>query len=291
MTCRQGAVGGGHVDVEVRVAKISQCGLIVRPTVSLPRRLCPTMKLKALIVDDMPQSRARVRRHLAGEPDIEIVGECGDGETALKDIRVLKPDVVMLDVQMPGLTGLDVIARLPADNRPAVVFVTAFEEFAVQAFAARAVDYLLKPIDGERFRQAMAKVRTFLENRRTATAAHPGGPVQDGTWLDRIAVKSVGRTEFVATAAIDWIATAGNYLALHCGKNTHLVRETMSRIEARLDPKTFVRIHRSTMVRIEAVQAVEPLFNGDRAVTLHDGTKLTLSRSFRDKAKAAFGDI
>jgi two-component system LytT family response regulator len=151
----------------------------------------------------------------------------------------------------------------------------------VEAFAAEAVDYLLKPFDRERLAQALAKVRGILSRR----------PAPPAVYLDRIAVKSIGRIDYVATAAIDWIETAGNYLSLHCGKENHLVRETMSQIEKDLDPRVFLRIHRSTMVRIDAVQSVEPLFNGDRTVTLRDGTKLTLSRSYRERAKAVLGDL
>jgi len=250
----------------------------------------PTVKLRALIVDDMPLSRSRVRRYLTEEPDVEIVGECGDGETALREIERLNPDVLLLDVQMPGLSGLGLLDRLPVESRPAVVFITAFEEFAVQAFAAEAVDYLLKPFDHERLRQALAKVRARLRGKANGEPQAEEVP-KEKTYLDRVAVKSIGRIEYVATAAIDWIETAGNYLSLHCGKDNHLVRETMSQIESQLDPKVFVRIHRSTIVRIEAVQAVEPLFNGDRAVTLRDGTKLTLSRSYREKVKAVLGEV
>lgn len=241
------------------------------------------MKLRALIVDDMPLSRARVRRYLSEEPEVEIVGECGDGESAVADIERLHPDVLLLDVQMPGTNGLELLARLAPDKRPAVVFITAFEEFAVQAFAAEAVDYLLKPFDHERLRQALVKVHAHLKHRLPARPQHE--------YLDRIAVKSVGRIDYVPIASIDWIETAGNYLSLHCGKDTHLVRETMSQIESQLDPKVFLRIHRSAMVRIEAVQSVEPLFNGDRSLALRDGTRLTLSRSYRDRAKAVFRDV
>lgn len=249
------------------------------------------MKLRTLIVDDMALSRSRMQRYLADEADIEVVGECGDSESALAEIARLKPDVLLLDVQMPGMSGLQLVEKLPREDRPAVVFATAFEEFAVQAFAAEAVDYLLKPFDHDRLKQAMAKVRARLQQRARAEkpAVPPAEPASPP--LDRIAVKSVGRIEYVSTASIDWIETAGNYLTLHCGKDAHMVRETMSRIEDQLDPARFVRIHRSTVVRIDAVKAVEPLFNGDRALTLHDGTKLTLSRSYRDKAKAAFGEI
>ena len=243
----------------------------------------PIVKLRTLIVDDMPLSRSRVRRYLGEEADVEIVGECGDAEIALAEIGRLHPDVLFLDVQMPGLNGVDLVGRLPAERRPAIVFITAFEEFAVQAFAAEAVDYLLKPFDRERLSQSLVKVRAYLSRRLPSEAP--------ATYLDRIAVKSVGRIDYVNTAVVDWIETAGNYLSLHCGKDAHLVRETLSQIETQLDPRVFLRIHRSTIVRIEAVKSVEPLFNGDRAVTLRDGTKLTLSRSYRERAKAVLGEL
>lgn len=238
------------------------------------------MKLETLIVDDTPLSRQRTRRYLADEPDIAIVGECGDADSALEAVRTLKPNLLLLDVQMPGTTGLGLLEKLSPDERPAVVFITAFDEFAVEAFAVEAVDYLLKPFDQARLRQALAKARAFLARREARAPA---------AYLDRIAVKSVGRTVFVNAAAVDWIETAGNYLCLHVGKDTELVRETMSQIEARLDPRQFVRIHRSTIVRIDAVKEIQPLFNGDQSVILADGTKVVLSRSYRDKARAALG--
>jgi two-component system, LytTR family, response regulator len=241
------------------------------------------VKLRALIVDDMPLSRSRVRRYLNDAADVEIVGECGSAEDALAEIARTGPDVLFLDVQMPGLNGLELVGRLAAEKRPAIVFITAFEEFAVQAFAAEAVDYLLKPFDHDRLAQALTKVRTYLSRRQTAE--RPAG------YLDRVAVKSVGRIDYVATSQIDWIETAGNYLSLHCGKDAHLVRETMSRIETLLDPRVFLRIHRSTMVRVAAIRSVEPLFNGDRSVSLTDGTKLTLSRSYHERAKAILGEL
>lgn len=243
-------------------------------------------KLKVLIVDDMPISRARLRRILAEDGAVEIVGECGDAAAALAVVAAEKPDLLFLDVQMPGMSGLDLVARLP-NPRPAIIFVTAFEEFAVQAFAAEAVDYLLKPFDRTRLEQALAKVRKV---RGPALPAN-GSTSVASKWLERIAVKSVGRIDYVETIAVDWIEAAGNYLSLHCGAGSYLVRQTMNQIEQELDPASFVRIHRSAMVRITAIASVEPLFNGDRALTLKDGTKLTLSRSFRDKARAALGEI
>jgi two-component system, LytTR family, response regulator len=243
----------------------------------------PTVKLRALIVDDMPLSRSRVRRYLNDVPDVEVAGEYGSAEEALAEIERSCPDVLFLDVQMAGFNGLEMVGRLPVENRPAIVFITAFEEFAVQAFAAEAVDYLLKPFDHERLALALAKTRAFL-NRRQHAAAPPA-------YLDRVAVKSVGRVEYIKTSQIDWIETAGNYLSLHCGKDAHLVRETMNHIETQLDPSVFLRIHRSTIVRVEAVRSVQPLFNGDRAVLLRDGTKLILSRSYHKCAKAVLGEL
>jgi two-component system LytT family response regulator len=257
----------------------------------------PSTKIRTLIVDDMPLSRERTRRYLAEITDVEIVGECGDGRQALAAMDSLAPDLLLLDVQMPGMTGLALLERIPVEQRPAVVFVTAFDEFAAPAFAARAVDFLLKPFDRERLDNVLARVRAHLAERRAparsstveapaSTAAGSAGP-----WLDRIPVKSVGRTLFVNAGSVDWLETAGNYVCLHAGKETHVVRETMNKLETQLDPAKFVRIHRSTMVRIEVIREVQPLFNGDRAVILHDGTRLTLSRSYRDKARAALGAI
>lgn len=252
------------------------------------------MKIRTLIVDDMPLSRQRTRRYLAGEPDVEIVGECGEGEAALRAIGTLTPDLVLLDVQMPGMNGLQLLEKIPAERRPAVVFITAFDEFAVPAFAAHAVDFLLKPFDRERVTKVLGRVRAHLSAKAAATpTAHASAALSEhpGPYLNRIAVKSVGRTVFVATEAVDWLETAGNYVCLHAGKDTHVVRETMNQLEFQLDPGQFVRIHRSTLVRIEAIREIQPLFNGDRAVILRDGTKLTMSRSYRDKAKAALGAV
>lgn len=254
------------------------------------------MKIRTLIVDDMPLSRERTRRYLAEVADVEIVGECGDGEQALTAIDALAPDLLLLDVQMPGLTGLALLEKIPAQRRPAVVFVTAFDEFAVPAFAAHAVDFLLKPFDRERLTRVLERVRAHLAEKRLqpealAVTAASAETASAPAYLNRIAVKSVGRTVFVNADNVDWLETAGNYVCLHAGKETHVVRETMNQLETQLNPAKFVRIHRSTMVRIEAIREIQPLFNGDRVVILHDGSKLTLSRSYRDKVKAALGAV
>ena len=253
------------------------------------------MKIRTLIVDDMALSRERTRRYLSAEADVEIVGECADAETALQAIQTLTPDLLLLDVQMPGMTGLELLEKIPVERRPAVVFVTAFDEFAVPAFAAHAVDFLLKPFDRERLTKVLDRVRLHLAEKpaRASVALRDAVPATAAVpaYLDRIAVKSVGRTVFVATDNVDWLETAGNYVCLHAGKETHVVRETMNQIEAQLDPHKFVRIHRSTMVRIEAIREIQPLFNGDRMIILQDGAKLTMSRSYRDKVKGALGAV
>ena len=254
------------------------------------------MKIRTLIVDDMPLSRERTRRYLAEVADVEIVGECADGEQTLAAINALAPDLLLLDVQMPGMTGLALLEKIPAQRRPAVVLVTAFDEFAVPAFAAHAVDFLLKPFDRERLEQVLQRVRAYLADKHLQTRDTPApvpsaDSVSAPAFLSRIAVKSVGRTVFVNAESVDWLETAGNYVCLHAGKDTHVVRETMNQLETQLDPAKFVRIHRSTMVRIEAIREIQPLFNGDRVVILHDGAKLTMSRSYREKARAALGAV
>jgi two-component system, LytTR family, response regulator len=244
------------------------------------------VKLRILIVDDMPLSRQRTRRYLADANDIEVVGECSDVDTALEAITSLAPNLLLLDVQMPGSSGFQLLERIPPGQRPAVVFVTAFDEFAVKAFAVHAVDYLLKPFDRDRLAQALAKARDVL-GRSLATPPPAAEPKTD--YLDRIAVKSVGKTVFVATSSIDWVETAGNYVCLHAAGETHLVRATMNQLEVQLDPRRFVRIHRSTLVRIDAVREIQPLFSGDQTVILANGDKVVLSRSYREKAQAVLG--
>ena len=200
------------------------------------------MKLRILIVDDMPLSRQRTRRYLADAKDVEVVGECGDVESALEAVTLLSPNLLLLDVQMPGSTGFHLLERMPPRQRPAVVFVTAFDEFAVKAFAVEAVDYLLKPFDRERLAQALAKARDLL-SRSQITLPSPAEP--KAGYLDRFAVKSVGKTIFVATGSIDWIETAGNYVCLHAANETHLVRATMN-LAARITTRPqAVRTHTS----------------------------------------------
>ncbi len=246
--------------------------------------------MRVLIVDDEPLARGKLKSLLAREPDVEIVGEAGDGRSALDAIAGLSPDLVFLDVQMPELDGFGVLAELPADARPAVVFVTAHDQFALKAFEVHALDYLLKPFDRERLVMALNRARqqlaaptgqAELQNQLSALLAGMKPPART-TAPDRIAVKTGGRILFVNTTEIDWVEAADNYVKLHLGKVEHLMRETLSSIEQRLGGAGFVRISRSVIVHPRTVRELQPLFHGDQAVILKDGTRLTLSRTHRD---------
>ena len=226
------------------------------------------MTLRVLIVDDERLAREKIRGYLAGEPDVEIVGECASGGEAVAAIRARRPDVVFLDVQMPGGGGFDVLADVGAAAM-AVIFVTAHDEYAVQAFEGDALDYLLKPFDRPRFRRALARARA---------AVRP---------LGRLMVREGDRIRLVPVAEIDWIEAADNYVTVHAGGREHLLREALSHLWGRLDPTRFARIHRRAIVNLEAVTEVRALPHGDREVTLRDGVRLPVGRSFRDRFLAA----
>jgi two-component system, LytTR family, response regulator len=253
-------------------------------------------KISALIIDDEPLGRDFVRLMLRAHPDIHVVGECADGEKALAAIKRLAPQLVLLDVKMPRLDGVGVLRKLPAENRPLIVFVTAHEAYALTAFEGQVFDYLLKPFDQERFDLVMRRVRARLEEIQAAKLGQSvrhllqtGGPAAKPV-LDRVVVRESGRMFFVEVGEIVWLEASGNYVALHvaAGK-THLVHETMNALEAKLDAKTFVRIHRSTMVRVDQIKELHPHFNGEYVVTLKDGARVKLSRGYLEKARAALG--
>lgn len=244
--------------------------------------------MRVLIVDDEPLARERLRTLLAAEPDVETVGECADGPSAIAAIRQLAPDLVFLDVQMPGVDGFGVIGSL--ETPPAVIFVTAFDQFAIKAFEVCALDYLLKPFDRERFSKALARgriectrrsgsdldtrIRSLLEEWQ-ARKKYP----------DRIVVRSGGRVLFLRVDELDWVEAAGNYVRLHAGGEEYLHRESMSRMESTLDPEKFARIHRSTIVNVERVKELHPLFRGDFAVILRNGKQLILGKAYRTRLK------
>jgi len=261
--------------------------------------------LRALIVDDEPLARARLRELLEDERDVEVVGECGNGSDAVTAIARDHPDLVLLDIQMPELDGFGVVRAVGVDRMPAVVFVTAHDEHAVAAFEVHAVDYVLKPVDPDRFAQAVRRAK-----RRIAAAAGQSGARDDdrdlrerlaalvaevsaavapaGTAVasGRLAIKGDGRVVFVRIADVDWVEAMDNYVRLHVGRDVHMMRETLSNLETRLAGATFLRIHRSAIVNIERIREVQPWFAGDYVVILTDGTKLTTGRRYRAAVQA-----
>lgn len=261
-------------------------------------------KTSALIVDDEPVARARVRRLLAEEPDIEVVGESRNGFEALTHIRELAPDLLFLDVQMPGKDGFQVLEDLKAGETPIVIFLTAYDKYAVRAFEAAALDYLLKPFDEERFARAVARARaqlaqpsqlrkvgdasTQMDEGRAETADALVGA--DARHLERIIIRTGGRVLFRRADEIDWIEAYGNYVRLHIEKAAYLLRETISGLEERLDPQKFARIHRSTLVQMDRIREVRPHVNGQWKVILRDGTQLTMSRRYRRRLPATLAE-
>lgn len=254
------------------------------------------MKIKALIVDDEPLARERLRKLLQDEPGIEVVGECADGREALATIKKQSPDLIFLDVQMPELDGFGVLEGLSGGRMPVVIFVTAHDKFALRAFEVHALDYLLKPFDRERFQKALRRALDQIKredtgglNQRLSALLADLNPASKSP--DRLVIKSSGRILFLKTEEIDWIEAADNYVNLHAGKDSHLLRETMTSLEARLSPEKFLRISRSTIVNLDAVKELQPMFHGDYAVILRNGTRLALSRSHRDKVQQLLGKL
>src|ERR671925_690929 len=247
-----------------------------------------TRKLTTLIVDDEPLARERLLGLLSNESDIEVLGQCRDGEEAVSAIHERHPDLVLLDVEMPRMDGFEVIDTIGPERMPMVIFVTAYDQHALRAFQVRALDYLLKPFDRERFRDALQRARKQVERE-------DGGEIgrrllalvkdlrRDQPRTDRLVVKSGGRLFFLRTDEIDWIEAAGNYVRLHVGSQAHLLRETMNAIEARLDPERFFRIHRSRIVNVERILEMQPWLNGEYSVVLRTGVRLTLSRGYRER--------
>jgi len=247
---------------------------------------------RVFVVDDEPLARRRLRRLLQRIDDVELVGEARDGRNAPAAIASAKPDLVLLDVQMPERDGFGVLAALEPP-RPMVVFVTAFDAFALQAFDVDAVDYLLKPVSEERLARAIARARERLAGRPgdqdralSALLEHVARPRR---WIERLPIRSQGRVEIVDVAAIDWVEAADNYVIVHGGRRTHVLRETIARLESSLDPAAFARIHRSTIVRLDRIRRLDVALRGDYDVTLADGTTLTLSRTYRASLERALG--
>ena len=244
--------------------------------------------IRILIVDDEPLARERLQLMLENQHEIEVIGECADGASAVEAIQDCSPDLVFLDIQMPELDGFGVLEALDPELIPTVIFVTAFDQFAIRAFEVHALDYLLKPFDRERFQKTLQRARSHIETKRTGGLSQNIIKLLDSRevepkYLDRLAIKSAGRIQFVKISEIDWIEAAGNYVRLHAGSESYLHRETMSGMEDKIDPDSFLRIHRSTIVNIDRIKEMQPFFNGEYVVILENDTRLTLSR--RNRAK------
>jgi two-component system LytT family response regulator len=236
-----------------------------------------------MIVDDESLGRRRIRHLLRTEPDFEIIGECANGHDAIAALRGSNPDLVFLDVQMPELSGFEVLAQIPAEKLPVVIFVTAFDRFALKAFEARALDYLLKPFDDERFYDSLERARIHLSNRQSTRLSERllnlvKHVSPQGKWLSRMAVKTEGRLLFINVLEIDRVEAIGNYLKVHVGAESHMLRGRLGELEKQLDPNQFFRIHRSTLVNLDRVKEFQPLFKGDGVLILKNGSRLGVSR-------------
>ncbi len=253
-----------------------------------------TQPIRVLIVDDEPIARAGLRQLLAAHADFAVVGECRNGREAIQSLNEQAVDLVFLDVQMPKLNGFDVITAIGADAMPAVVFVTAYDQYAIRAFEVNAADYLLKPFDEERFEKTLARVRKHfqrggapaLNEQLAALLAHLG---KADAAPQRLVVKSAGRIQFVNVAEVDWVEAAGNYVTLHAGGAKYLLRETMDALAARLPATQFFRIRRSVIVNAERIREMQPLFKGEYLIRLKDGVELTSSRRYREQLDALLG--
>ncbi len=278
-------------------------------------------KVRVLIVDDEGLSRQRIRRLVQAEPDAEVIGECANGVEAVAAIRAQQPDVVCLDVQMPELDGFGVLQEIAGEAQPKVLFVTAYDEHALRAFEVHAVDYVLKPVDADRFRTAFDRARRahqaasaadrlgeLLDTVRLVSdggvragdarvasgepqgmAAMPSNGTPSSQFASRVLVKHDGRMFFVKVADIDWIEADRNYVRLHVGTTAHTIRERISHIEETLDPRMFARIHRSTIVNLNRVREMQQWFSGDYVVILENGARLRLSRHYRDRVERQVG--
>jgi two-component system, LytTR family, response regulator len=254
--------------------------------------------IRVLLVDDEPLAREMLREMLACDPNVSIVGESCNGGEALEAIRVHSPDLLFLDVQMPEVGGFEVLASLDKEEIPYVIFVTAYDQYAVRAFEVQALDYLLKPFDQERFDVSWQRAKAQIIRDRNGVRDMDHRilalleELKSGkNYLERLVIKTAGRIYFLDTSEIDWIEAEGNYVSVHSAKKSHLLRETISSLESQLDPKRFVRIHRSSIVRLDFIQELQPWFHGEYRVILQDGTQLTLSRNHRDKLQEALGKL
>jgi two-component system, LytTR family, response regulator len=249
------------------------------------------MSIRTIIVDDVELARERIKI-LLDDAELEVVAECANGREAIRAIRGLKPELVFLDIQMPKISGFEVVEAVGVEEMPAVIFVTAYDEFALRAFEVNAVDYLLKPFDEARLKRAVERAKREIAGRSPAREMEEKlrrllkEVGSEPKYLKRVPVKSARDTTLVLTEEIDWISAAGHYLELHTGSEKHLIREQLNRLEAKLDPEKFVRIHRSIIVNLDSIKSLHPLFNGDHLVVLKNGRELSLSRTYHEKLMA-----
>lgn len=245
------------------------------------------MKIRTLIVDDEPLARERIRTLLRDEADIQIVGECADGPAAVKALEQESPDLAFLDIQMPGLDGFGVLRAIAKERMPVVIFATAYDQHALKAFEAHALDYLLKPFKPVRFQQAVQRAREQLAQRQAGAISQGllellGQTQPKREFVSRLALRDGERTVFVKSGQVEYAESAGNYVVLHLAKENHVLRETLTALEEKLDPKQFVRVNRATLVNVEQIKELQPLFKGDHVVVLHNGKKFTLTRGVRE---------
>ena len=258
-----------------------------------------TGPIRALIVDDEPAARETIRALLADDPEVAVVGECGDGRSALELIRAAAPQLVFLDVQMPELDGFAMLRQLAPAELPVLVFTTAYDQYALQAFEVHALDYLLKPFDDDRFREALGRAKERVRQGRVDAVTRQLRDLLDGSgdaergapprYLTRLVVRSGERTVVLAVRDIDWIEADGDALRLHAGRAEYVLRQPLKDLERRLDPARLVRIHRSTIVNVERIRELQPYFRGEYVVILHDGTRLKLSRGCRARLEEVLG--
>jgi two-component system, LytTR family, response regulator len=242
------------------------------------------MKYRTLIVDDEPLARRRLRRFLSTVKDFQVIGEVGDGRAAVSGMRELRPDLVFLDVQMPELNGFEALAQIPLTDRPVVIFVTAFDQFALEAFESRALDYVLKPVGEDRVQQALERARIHLRGTQNADLQTRMANFLDSVRVhapkgNRILVKANGRMILLKPSEIDWIEAEGDYVKLHIGVERHLVRATMAEMEKRFQPEGFIRIHRSRLVNVDHIRELRPVFQGESVVIMKTGEKLAGNRN------------
>ncbi|MGD0892725.1 MAG: LytTR family DNA-binding domain-containing protein [Terracidiphilus sp.] len=251
------------------------------------------MSLRTIIVDDEPLARTALLRLLKRERDISVIGQCGDGESAVEAIRQMQPDLVFLDIQMPEMDGFQVLEAIGVKRMPVTVFVTAFDRYAIRAFDANAVDYLLKPFSPSRFSRSLARVRDRCLGRQDTQAAQRLFSLLNSRlqsdYAQRLTVAAGGRIRFVSVADIDWIEAEGNYARLHVARQVYDVRETLQALMEKLDPQEFLRIHRSTIVNLRRIREVQPWFQGSHIVLLHSGEELRMSRYQREAVERLLG--